>query len=143
MEVRIKNIGVKSGTVGWLKNQLESGELILEESNSYYIPIWDQACDWSRGTDKIVTHGLVLREKNKADGALIAYRGIDGEYVYNVNSAIGIEPYAHLKMLLTEAAVKALEQVCLLWIAEQKSEEPEEEPEIEIKIKIERATPLL
>lgn len=115
INVNIKNIGCRYGTVGWLREQLESKSIWLEESNNYYIPTWG-ACEY----DDIKTHGLVIRDGKHS--ALIAYRDDEGDYVYNVSEALGCTPYSHWCLNLTEAAKDALREICKAWIEKVESE---------------------
>lgn len=111
LEIRIKNVGVRYGTVGWLKSQLESGELLLEESNNFYLP---------GGGCRIHTHGLIIRDKTSENSALLAYRNVDGRYRESVANALGDDArVSHWPMNLTAAAVDALEDICIAWISTQ------------------------
>lgn len=113
--INIKAIGVKFGTVGWLKQQLESGELILEESNDYYIPIWSNCYI----PVPIKTHGLIIRDKSGKNSALLAYRTLDGDYKYNISAPLSADEFAHWPMALTDAAKDALRDICSAWIDNQ------------------------
>lgn len=115
--VNIKSIGVRYGTSGWLKDQIESGKIRFEESNDYYIPFWSSYDTVSC----IRTHGLIMRDDKNS--ALIAYRNADGEYRYNINDALGCEPYSHWCLSLTEAAKDSLRTICEEWIEKVESEE--------------------
>lgn len=127
--INIKSIGKRYGTVGWLKQQFEEGNIILEESNNFYIPWWSNGC-----IPYTQTHGLVMRDKEDKHSVLIAYRNMDGEYKYAVQKAIKDTEFSHWTLALTDAAIEVLEAICDKWIDMQPDDSPEENTEITVKI---------
>lgn len=117
IKLNIKSVGFRYGTSGWLKNQIENGKIWFEESNDYYIPLWDSY----NIAGNIRTHGLIICDGKNS--ALIAYRNIDGEYKYNVDDALGSEPYSYWYLNLTEAAKDILRSICAEWIEKVEAEE--------------------
>lgn len=131
--IDIKSVGIRYGTVGWLKNQISSGEIWFEESNNYYVPIWDSY----NVEERTLTHGLVIRDNKHS--ALIAYRNMDGGYKYNVKAALGCSPEAHWCLNLTAAAQGALEEICEEWISITRNKNEVEENDLntlDIKIRL-------
>lgn len=127
----IKAMGKRYGTVGWLKSELENGNIVLEERNDYYLPVWS-------GDDvgfKTKTHGLIIRDRENKHSAILAYRHINGEYGYAVTTALGEGPQCQWSLCLTEAAFDALKEICAAWIEEVEREEPEK---AEITVTIQR-----
>lgn len=118
IKVNIKSVGLRHGTSGWLKNQIESEKIWFEESNDYYIPIWSPYWDPYRN---IKTHGLVIRDGKNS--ALIAYRNTEGEYVYNVSASLGSGEFSHWPLNLTEAAEDSLREICKKWVEKMELEE--------------------
>lgn len=118
LTIKIKNVGKRHGTVGWLKQELESGNLVLEEKNNYYIPAW--LCDYDA---KILTHSLVLRDKKDENSVVLACRTHDG-YRYDCVTALsrGSCSYGGWDLLLTDAAISALESICSTWVNAQNAE---------------------
>ena len=116
IKVNIKSLGFRYGTSGWLKNQIDNGNIWFEESNDYYIPIWSSCIP------QVKTHGLVMRDDKNC--ALIAYRNFNGEYKYNIDEALGDDEYINYWCLnLTEVAKDILCTICKDWIAKMELEE--------------------
>jgi hypothetical protein len=113
--VKIKAVGERYGTVGWLRESINSGKLVFEESNSYYIPPWSN----DDVPPKTQTHGLIIRDAKNENNALLAYRNMSGSYKYNVNRALDESQFAHWPLPLTSAAIEALESICEAWIEAQ------------------------
>lgn len=132
LNINIKKVGFKYGTIGWLRNAIATGDIILYEANSWYIPIWGN----DYGHSKILTHGLVISDKEKKNNALLAYRKINGEYGYSVKNALAEDDFGHWALCLTDAAINALENICEAWM-EIQEQETEEQEEITITIKTE------
>jgi hypothetical protein len=133
--INIKAVGTARGTVGWLREQLETGEMVLEESNDYFYPSWGE--DAVSIPPHTPVHGLVIRDKDGKNSAILAYRGED-HYDYCLRGLMEVD-YSALSswyLPLTDAAREALEEICRQWIAAQ-----EERKEEEITITVNRIKP--
>jgi hypothetical protein len=121
--IEIKSVGKAQGTVGWLKSQIESGKIVFEESNSYYIP-----------PTNIVTHSLIMKN-NKGDGSLIAYRDFNGEYITAEDDGTLDMTYdgCQTDINFTDAAKSVIFQIAQKWIYSIKEDIYDDEITVIIK----------
>lgn len=121
--INIKNSGFNYGTSGWLKNQIETGEISFEESNNYYLPLW---ADNYNGSN-ILTHCLIMKSKDEKNNARIAFRNIKSTYEHNVSHALNSSEYSDWQLNLTKAAKNIIVDICDKWIDSQDEESELEE----------------
>ena len=133
LTINIKNLGFNYGTSGWLKNQIETGEISFEESNDYYLPMW---ADNYNGSNTL-THSLIMKSKDGKNHARIAFRSGKSVYEHNVTHALKGSEFADWQINLTSAAINILVDICDKWIDKQNKIE-EENIEISVVIKADK-----